>query len=67
MVIYTDGTEDALGRADDGEPKKLEDVIRPWTDLPRDELLLQLNAAIDDLPPGHEPEDDITVVVMDIE
>ncbi|MCD6365518.1 MAG: SpoIIE family protein phosphatase [Planctomycetes bacterium] len=67
VVLFTDGAEDALCGVGAANRGRLADFIAPWRELPREELLLRLAAAIDELSQSHMPEDDITIVVMDVE
>lgn len=67
VVLFTDGAEDALCGVGAANRGRIADIIAPWQELPREELLLRLAAAIDDLSETHLPEDDITIVVMDVE
>jgi len=67
VVFYTDGAEDALcgmGGANRGE---MVDIIRPWSQIPREELLLRLTTEIDNASDENPPQDDITIVIMDVE
>ncbi len=65
VVLYTDGLEDALvGPA--GQGPSLIERLASLKDRPREEMLLQLTAWIDENPAGARAEDDVTVVVLDV-
>ena len=66
LVLYTDGAEDVLARTSTGERCALENALRPMAHIPRDEMLLTMTATIDNLAPETKPEDDITILVVDI-
>lgn len=67
VVMFTDGAEDAVSSLPVDIRPRLEDVLGPWAHLPREELFLRLTALIDDIADTNQPEDDITVVIMDVE
>jgi len=66
LVLYSDGVEDALADRP-GDRSRFADMVSSLAGRPRDEMLLQLTAWIDERPDGTRPKDDITVVVADIE
>ncbi len=64
LVLYTDGAEDALA-ATPGDRDRFRQAVTSLAAAPRDEMLLQLTAWIDErtaLP----VEDDITIVTADV-
>jgi len=67
LLLYTDGIEDAFRSPGGDRHVNLEKVLAPLAALPRDEMLLQLTARIDAKYTCDPPEDDITVLVVDIE
>lgn len=67
VVFYTDGAEDTLCGTAGANRGKMADIIRPWSRIPREELLLRLTGEIDDASDENPPQDDITIVVMDVE
>jgi len=66
LVLYTDGAEDVLARTPAGNRCTLEKTLGPMAHMPRDELLLKMTATIDNLAPEAKPEDDITILMVDI-
>ncbi len=67
LVLYTDGAEPVLGWGVNQGERTLEDIFSPWVSVPREEMLLQLAARIDEAPRTDVAEDDITICVMDVE
>lgn len=68
IVLYTDGLEDAImGTGDDREDGEFADRLATLAGVPREEMLLQVNAWIDENFHQAEEEDDITMLVVDIE
>lgn len=65
VVLYTDGLEDALIDAA-GQSPSLTERLAELHGLPREEMLLQLTAWIDENPGSARAEDDVTVVVLDV-
>jgi phosphoserine phosphatase RsbU/P len=68
IVLYTDGAEDAL-REPFAQPSEQPfiDMMTPYINLPRDDMLLQFSAAMD-IRFGHpRGDDDITLLVLDME
>lgn len=65
LVLYTDGLEDALIDAA-GQGPSLTERLAELHGLPREEMLLQLTAWIDENPGSARAEDDVTVVVLDV-
>lgn len=63
LLVYTDGAEDIL-RGDNEQT--ITDVFAPLAGASRDEMLFQLTAWIDSYLDGAQPEDDITILVMDM-
>ncbi len=63
LVVYTDGAEDILRCS---SKKTIMDVLAPLAGVSRDEMLLQLTAWIDSYLDGDQPEDDITILAMDM-
>lgn len=63
VVLFSDGAEDTLCGTDANRPE-ISDILAQWAGHGREELLLQLMAAL-----SHEsntPIDDVTVTVMDV-
>ena len=67
IILYTDGADQAFAPLPTGDgPRDFPDVVRNWSGAPRDYLLMEL-AGILDVNIGHtDPEDDVTVLVMDV-
>lgn len=65
LVLYTDGIEQALGGSA-SDPDRFRDMLVALADEPREEMLLQLTAWIDDRSGPPHGEDDITVVAVDV-
>ncbi|MFB3890837.1 MAG: PP2C family protein-serine/threonine phosphatase [Phycisphaerae bacterium] len=65
LVLYTDGAEEALRRADG--KGGLEKLLAPLAAAPRDEMLLRLAAMLDDAAGNPNSRDDITVMVVDVQ
>ena len=66
LVAYSDGVTDASPQGLGGEPlgsEGLADMVRPLRHLPARELLDRLDDALVELMAGHEPDDDMTLVV----
>lgn len=66
LLLYSDGAEEALRTQSMPRGTGLEELIAPWLLRPRDELLMAMAARIDQTQ-GQNPEDDITIVVLDVE
>ncbi len=66
LVLYTDGAEDILSHRPSGEMPTFEQAMSRWGSLTREEMLLQLAASLDLAQDSDPPEDDVTVLVMDI-
>ena len=67
LLVYSDGAEDALCRADGGDPKPaMAEVVAPWALLPCDQFLLQLGEAVQATDHPNNLDDDITAIVVDI-
>lgn len=66
IVFYTDGLEEALRPPDVPRETPLSEIIRPWLSIPRDELLLAINARVERHNEQGCVDDDVTVVVMDV-
>jgi len=67
VVLFTDGAEDALCGVDNPNRPLFADVIAPFARMGREEMLLKLKTAIDDLPRSAKLRDDITIMVMDVD
>ncbi|MHC4295507.1 MAG: PP2C family protein-serine/threonine phosphatase [Planctomycetota bacterium] len=67
LLLYTDGAEQSLCRQRTGEMLPIEESLSRLGDFSREEMLLQLTALADSRPPDSPPDDDITVLVLDIE
>jgi phosphoserine phosphatase RsbU/P len=67
LVVYSDGAEDALCGIGGTSRPTMAEVVAPWATMAREELLLQLTAAIDASPEDEACSDDITVLVMDVQ
>ncbi len=69
VVLYTDGAEDALKQPsqDLGHGKTFARIAEGYRQTPRAEMLMQMTASLDIKYGLTDPEDDVTVVVMDIE
>jgi hypothetical protein len=65
VVLYTDGLEDALADPT-GQGQSLSGRLAGLRHRPREEMLLQLAAWIDQQPGGTRAADDVTVVVLDV-
>ena len=65
VVLFTDGLEDALGDPT-GQGQSLPERLAGFRGRPREEMLLQLTAWIDQRPGGIRAADDITAVVLDV-
>jgi hypothetical protein len=65
LVLYTDGMEDALAQGT-GEGDRFRHLLTSIGRLPREQLLLQITALIDDRSSRRSAEDDITVLVADV-
>ena len=65
VVLYTDGLEDALVGAT-GQGPSLAERLAELQGRPREEMLLQLTAWIDENPGSARAQDDVTVVVLDV-
>jgi len=65
VVLYSDGLEDALADPT-GQGQSLCERLAGLRERPRDEMLLQLAAWVDQHPGGTRTEDDVTVVVLDV-
>jgi serine phosphatase RsbU (regulator of sigma subunit) len=66
LVAYSDGVTDASPEGLGGEPlgsDGLAGMVRPLRHLPARELLDRLDDALVELMAGHEPDDDMTLVV----
>lgn len=64
LLLFTDGLEDILGVAVTDNTPPLATAMRPWFNIPREEMLLQLAERID--KDGKPPVDDMTLLVMDV-
>jgi len=67
LVLYTDGAEDSLRLRPTGQKFNLEKSLSQWGNVTREEMLLQVTAGINAYQVTGIPEDDITVMMMDIE
>jgi sigma-B regulation protein RsbU (phosphoserine phosphatase) len=69
VVLYTDGAEDALKQPsqDLGHGKTFARIAEDYRQTPRTEMLMQMTASLDIKYGLTDPEDDVTVVVMDLE
>ena len=65
MVLYSDGIEDALASTI-GDTGRFRELLASVSRAPREELLLQLTAWIDERPRPPRGQDDITVVTADV-
>lgn len=67
LVLYSDGAEEGMRCAAGNTKEEFIHLIKPIASLPRDEMLFQMTASIEQA--GHNPngDDDITVMVVDIE
>ena len=60
-MLYSDGVEDALvGRS--GDPNGFRNLLASCKSASREEMLLQITAAIDESAESPGPKDDVTVV-----
>ena len=66
LLLYTDGAEEIFCKTPQKGPRPLQDGLRQYLGLTREEMLLQMTADID-AASSAGPADDITVLVMDIE
>ena len=66
VVIHTDGAEDTFRTDTTAGRSKFVAAVEQARHLPVDEMTLQLSAMIDDLQGSLHPEDDITMLVLDI-
>ena len=64
LVLYTDGVEDALSGG--GDKEQFKRLIASIGGEELDEMLLQLAAWIDERGAKGRPEDDVTIVAMDV-
>ena len=69
LLLYTDGAEDALKCPDQdfGYGKTFAHIAEQYARMPREQMLLEMTASLDIKYGLSNPEDDITVVVLDIE
>jgi sigma-B regulation protein RsbU (phosphoserine phosphatase) len=66
LIAYSDGVTDASSEGLGGEPlgsEGLAEMVRPLRHLPAKDLLDRLDDALVELLAGHEPDDDMTLVV----
>ena len=66
VVLYSDGIEDVLGDQN-GDREQFLELIGSLAGRPREDMLFQLTAWIDEQADSARPKDDITVVVADME
>lgn len=66
LLLYTDGAEQILWGKDKPDPSALAEVFRPWSGIPRDQVLEKLADRIK-ADEDRRHEDDITVLIVDIE
>lgn len=66
MILFTDGLEDVLCGVGRDKRQTISQVVAPWVGMAREELFLNLTAAIDEASDETPPRDDITAVVMDV-
>jgi len=66
LVVHTDGAEDTFRTDTTAGRAKFVAAVEQCRGLPADEMTLQLSAMIDDLQGSLHPEDDITVLVLDV-
>ena len=69
LMLYTDGAEDALKRPDQdcGYGRTFVHIAEQYARTPREQMLLEMTASLDIKYGLNNPEDDITVVVLDID
>ena len=68
LLLYTDGADDAFASGNDSTgAHPFLDILRPIAGLPKEQLLVELVAALDESVGVHTPGDDVTVLVMDID
>ena len=65
LVLYSDGIEDALAGTV-GDRDRFRELLLSVHSAPHEEMLLQLAAWIDERTGGARPQDDITVVSLDL-
>jgi len=65
LVLYTDGAEDALGGTT-SDSQRFREMLIDLADRPREQVLLQLTAWIDERGPTARGDDDITVIMVDV-
>ncbi|HEV8240336.1 MAG TPA: SpoIIE family protein phosphatase [Thermoanaerobaculia bacterium] len=66
LIAYSDGVTDASSEGLGGEPlgsEGLAEMVRPLRHLPAKDLLDRLDDSLVELLAGHEPDDDMTLVV----
>jgi sigma-B regulation protein RsbU (phosphoserine phosphatase) len=67
LMLYTDGAEAILRKGDAGDEIPVEESLSKWSGLSREEMLLQMSAELDKQGDPAHPEDDVTIMIMDIE
>jgi len=65
MVLYSDGAEFALLAAPPRDPRTIDEALREWSGVPREEMILQLSSRIDETQTKAHL-DDVTVMVVDV-
>ena len=66
LLLYTDGAEGVFRHDQAAQTRTIEDVFMQSIGMQREEMLLHLAAQIDESQEGTRPEDDITILVMDL-
>ncbi len=65
IILYTDGAEKALWGDGNFDSPEAQAEFRQWIDMPRDQIVAQLNSRVESAPAKWR-EDDITVMIVDI-
>ena len=65
VVLYSDGAEFALLGTAPGGPRTIDEALREWSGVPREEMILQLSNRIDETQ-TKDHLDDVTVMVVDV-
>lgn len=66
LVLYTDGAEEVLRKGPGGELLPLERSMKRWAGMSREEMLLQITAQLESDEENQLPDDDVTILVMDV-
>jgi len=69
VFLYTDGAEEALKRPgeDFGHGRTFPCIVQQYAGMPREQMLLEMSASLDIKYGLGHPEDDITIVMMEVE